>query len=999
MARQLLRESGRAKKVVDVNLVDVAGSPPSDWIGNKYRAIDNYFSSTSSMVTIWPPHGAVVKSRNPTFVYATNQDYSIAALDTNQYQFRVKVAGAADGTATVVNCPLGSSQITAWPADLAPGDYQVAFYDPSIAAWTSWRWFTVSSDAVSENIPAHNTGYALISAKARPRFKPDDLTAYSLGGAFRIAYDAMATRVGSAAALPTSAAVGSNSQLAQQELTYAADYAHLFWITGDTAYRDALVNRMFGDGSTTGMANWSFSSYGSDLALRFGGEALAIAYDACRSALTAPQNTSAVAALAKCADRLLNEPGFALCSSTFGTQGGRWPGQRALFGGHAHNTWLVASMICASLAGEDTAFSGAANSNIALNVPYALKWAGLTLRVMDPMLMDDGSYHERKGYGLSSTDFQAAMLCLGYACSFSWGNSVRTKEYARTFCRSFPSSDAFHAAPGGDDDSVQSSTDHREASAAARAGLAEYSIKLAVGSLSFTNTLASAALYGKAIDAHWLLPPTETLVDGLFISSLPTRHWTVFHTDPYNKERTSVWCGHNPDGAYNHTANTPGGWQMVSRGQSLFQHALLNDNNNQSRWSRTEGGAAETANGVLVHGTNYKCASNGFKGHNSSRRMVARRTQFKRTANIVETVEDLDLATDVSISSALCSNTAAYLYNLIAKPGAVEEIITVTVASVSGSSANAMTISGSVSGPITNIYSTGGYIDCASFSCQALGNTYVGGETFTLEIRKVSKARDFKVWFPEGVLVHGKHYVFPSARNVGYRFNTRDIRVPATATVAGDILTLTFTEGTGYPNGNNISFELSGATGGVTNFALTNGSWNGNVVGGGANVQVAGMTALGVGAGTLTGTLRCNVGPCATSTLTDPVQVNSRCRPVGDIVKAWAYPLVAPIGRVLNSSAWFSSELGFNGTVNSSADEYGGSSAQSPVYKRWHNMWTYGSLTEFFGWVGIFAPADVAITAYSQSVTGTAPNRVATVNLTINGTPYTRVYREATGDF
>lgn len=986
MAKHLIRRTLRGNTLPAVSLIDTYGAEPNDWLRQKYDGTVSYINADSVLVTVWPPHGAEVASTNPLLCAATSQDYNVSALDTATFPFQVKTWGALDATAVQVVSAAGVNSIPAWPTPLTPGAYEWRMQDP-VAGWTSWRTFVVRSDAVFDALPTMAGCYAVIAAKAAPRFKPADLSGYAPGGAQRTAYDAMVTRVASITGPPAVPAANSGATQGLGEITFVSDLCHLWWIDGVIARQTELVNRLVGNGTTTGLIQWPWATFTDDLGLRYGAEALALAYDSAKAVLTAPQRTACVAALAAAADRLLTAPGMAHTSFTVSTQGGRWPGQRAHFGGHTDGVFTVAAMVGAALVGDEVGFTGNQNSNIALNVPMLANWLPVVLRVMHPTQADDGSHFEGKGYAGHATDFHPALCAAGNAVGFSYAASARQRMFARTMSRAYPYTLAYHAGPGGHDDSVQ--WDNRHVAAARRSGEADFALQKTVGAITEAQMAQN-----KGIDYHWLPSANAALNALAFATHVACRYVTAVHTDPYNQDRISAWFKHQPDGVWNHPGNVVGGWVYSALGQALFLHGTLNDGNAQSRFSKAEDAQAAVSNGTVCFGTALTAAANGMRGSNHGRRTRTRRTQFAAQNGVVKIVQNLDEAADLCASIPATSSATGYLSDLSVKAAAVEQNITITVASVTGSTANACTVTGDVSGSITGTL-VNAYVDTSHFYCQIVGNVIVG-DTFTFQICKATKARKFQVWLPEGVLLDGAQYEFPSARPVGYRFYTRDVRAPSSASVTAGVLTLAFAGGVGRPNAESVQVEIKGVTGGGANFAAVNGVWAASVSAGGANISVN-VSAAAVSDGALTGPVLVNIAPSGPGTLTGDVTVACKSRAAGAQAVAALKPIKAPTGRVLNSPAWFTSDASLSGTIGYAADEQGGLSASDVVYHRWHNRFEYGSLTSLFDWLAAVVPAGVTVAGLGQVISGTTPNRLATLNLTVNGTAYSFVYSEATG--
>lgn len=972
--------TGTIAERVESAWVDLAGPEPSDWLRAKMDGTDRYILAASFQPYSRPWHGEELLTANPLLAASTSQAFSAASLDAQAFAFQVKAWLSDDATAVQVVSAPGVNMIPAWPTPLASGDYGWRMEDP-VAGWTAWRFFRVLAGATTETVTAMASALAAVTAKASPRFRPADLSGYDVGGPQRSAYDAMVARVAGVGAVP----VEPNWLV---ELPHVADLCHLYWITNNTTYRNALIDRLVGNGTTTGLAHWAWTTV-DEAQFRFGLIALALAYDSTKSTLSAPQRAAAVAALATAVERAVYHQDSRFTSSTAWTQGGRWPGQQSLFGGHAHNHWICASVAAAALAGDEVTYAGTAG--IETTVPLLLRWLPVTLRVMDPMLLDDGSYAEGKGYAGHSTDFQAALCAAGWALGYDWARSPRSKAFARTMNRAYPFSHAFHGGPGGDDDSV--AWDPRGVVAARRSGEPDYSLQRAIG------TITEARMSGnKAIDHHWLAPVAPEAGDTANIKALRTRQMSVFHTDVEDPERTSAWIKHQPDGMWNHAVNVLGGWTMVSRSQALFLHGHINDEAFQGQHSKAEVGQAATANGTVVFGADLTAAGNGTRGANHGRRTRSRLTYFERDAGgMVRLAQDLDEAADLCASIPTKTATGAWLADVAVKAEAKEQTITIRVTGVSGTGAAlTCTVSGSSLEPI--IGTATNHLDNPQFYAQVAG-TVVVGDTFTFDILRSAKARAYHVWLPEGVLLAGAHYEFPSARPVGYRFYTRNVQVPSSIVVgAGGTLMVEFPGGTGLPAGQVVQIEVNGVSGGVTGAASLNGPWSGVVTGGGASIS-ADVSAAGVGAGIPTGSpIRVNVGPSAAPALNSAVTVACRSRSAGPLASAQLIPVLTPTHRVLQDPSWFLGDAALPArTINHAADEHGGSPANSPIYHRWHNRFEYGSLSSLFSWLAVVAPAGVTVSGVTQVLSGTTPNRTAALRLTVNGTAYQVSIDEATG--
>lgn len=976
-----IEASDAAPSPASFSYTDTFGLPPQDWLQDRYDGINSWGNSETTLVAIWPSHGAEVGALNPMLCCATSQPFNTPALDSQVFPFQVKVWGAADGTATTVNSVAGSNVIPAWPSDLTPGDYAYRMQDP-IAGWTSWRGFRVRADAVHEDLPAIGAAYASVAAKAHPRMKPPApvLAAYGAGQLNRPAYDAMITRIGAIPAAPTAATAGGSQALA--ELTYCSDLVWAYYVDSNASHITALASRINGNGTTTGMALWPWATYVDDTVTRFGAIAFGIALDLLESvpgSITAPQLAAARAAAGVLVER--QNTYFAYISTTVGTLAGRWPGQRAISPGHNANGFACVTVPAIALVGHEADIT----VGQAAHVATLLKWLPVTLRTTDAYITDDGTYFEGgNGYGKHSTDFGAALFSAGHAVGFEWSRGARATSWAAKSNDLYPATEAFHAGEGGDDYSVGGSVDERQVSAARRAGIAQYLRERTLGGL--TEALLSS---DRAIDYKDLAPVAPAAATLPVRKAVHGRYVTALHSDPGSMLRTSHWLRHSPDGGWGHA---PGGWgwTMTQAGQAMFLHAVVNDNNIQSRHSKGEAGMAAAYNGIVCFGTTLTAASSGQRGGNRGRRVRTLTLQAEHDADTGVTF----VVQDITAATALCASipvttASAWLNDLVAKPAAVEQTFTVTV----NAGGTTFTVEGDVSGSLGAAFTSA--IDTTHFWCQVSG-TYVAGDVFTFQVQKVTKARAWNIGLPGGVLISGAHYVFPTARPVAVRFDTRDVRAFASATVSAGVLTLPPVGGVGLPGSQSVAVEISGVTGGTaTNATSCNAVHTGTVSADGLSVTVS-VGGLGVGNGTITGSIRANLGPSAPAGLGGTVTVACRSRTSAALAVAQHIPVKVPTSRTLNNPAWFLGDGAFAGTVNASADEYGGLAAGSKVYHRWHNLFGYGSQTELFDWLTITAPAGVVITGVSQSESGTAGSRVKTINLTADGEAYSFSVSEAT---
>lgn len=978
------------------------GAEPVDYMTPLMEGTSgNFWNSRSQLPPLCPRHGETIFCSTPMFSWPTVAETNSTANDNTQYTVRVY-----DSTDTIIHTFTSNNTVPPTPVDigaskagynhaqlttpLVAGNYSWDVHDPSTVTTSGRRYFTVAPGASSFIVPTKTNAYSTLVAKARPRFKPTVLSQYGVGQSREADKNQMVTRIGTIpVTVPTPSVdalegnrISADKTAILAELTYLADLAHLYWLTGNASYQTTAVERLVGDGSVSGMIYWQNGGTGvswtDDDIYRFHLMALSIGYDTFKAGLSAPQQAAAQSALAarikhgqQSAWRLVDPTG------TLSNKEGRWPGQASTFSGHAHNIRICVTLACAALAGDETSYASPTNSDCINTVPYWLAYAGQMLYWNDPMVYEDGSHGEGRGYANHSTDFSAAMACLGNAFGLLWTENPKQKSFGKVMQYLSPPTNAYHT--WGDGDDHNGKWDNRAVAAGRRAGgIPEVALSMATGSI----TLAQLA-QNKAIDYHWLSATAEPGTGSTLNKGYSYRYMSASHSSLTDMNRVSYFYPTAPDGVWNHKYVTPGSMAMSYKGQALFSHAGLYDFFN-SQHQRQEKGWGQAGSWVLC--ANEGAASNGVQGTNYARRTKTQTIKTISGTNVFGIVRDSSKSTNdmYSLPAKIAGTGTGYLWRIGVKPPSVDQKITITA-----TSSTTVDIVGTVSGSI----STGAsptFMNNSVFYGEVAG-AVVAGDVWEFYIVNATVAKSYNVHIGTGVQLVGKYYTYTSSQTPYITFNTRDVQAVTSVAVSSNVATITFPTTHGMSSGESCTVEVFGATPSAFNGVFT-ATW----------ASATTLTyPLTLANQTATGTVRVNLGPITTAALGDSIRVQSSANTTGGgRAIATVYPITTPASKTVNSVGWKYGDASLNfANMNASQTEWGSfHNYQSPIHHYFRNRLTYTASTSFIGWCAAIVPDNDSISGLVQTVTGVAPNRTFTVSLVNATKTYTAAISESTGD-
>jgi hypothetical protein len=972
---------GVAQRVAAVNYIATPGPQPvgsfnTDIRDAKYPA----WSGRSQDTPIEPAAYVSVKVSNPLFAATTWLEIN-ASIAATRWQF------------TVSTYPGGVQVAQFWtqygrnyefcPVDLAPGEYTYSYFDPVNNKTSATFQFTVATDAISINWPTFTDAYTRASTKARPRCKPADLSHYQVGGANYGSLQRLQTICATYPGTPVPAdAIGSS----QQESIRMQNLLHAFWITGDVQYQTEAIRRATTWIDWPKLAGSITIAYDDDR--RFYGIMLSLFYDTFGTVCgqTIRDKCHAQAGYRLYWPYFVAVPKLAGSSAhtlyyTYGLE----PLQSGYFAGHWHNEFAVENLIASGFAGDEATFSASYDS-LAAQISYLVPYSGVTLYYMDPTIAHDGSNYEHRGYSVHALDFHDAMCALGNIYGINYAALPKQKAFARTMALLYPPADSFHRSGTGDDTSLQ---DDRSATYAGRAAgsVVESSLSFYVAGETLTS------LEGEYTRSNCWLSPYSSVS----LSELTYKDWhvTLFmaaaHSDMLNKLRQSFYFPLQTYLSWNHAEPSAGSRYISSNGQALLRKAGWYDSTNtrfqyeESGWSLTQAGTVgmdgHTAGQAGVKHSNFVRRNRSF-----AQRVIADKHIFAIARNLTESYAQ-------STSQPVRTGTGnGYIAIPAAKEGCTEQTITALC------NGTTWTISGSVSGALGSASSLGGAGTVAEFdNPQCYFRIVVGsvapvnGDTFTFKLWKVTSAHclDVKIgnvalWFQD--------FVAPTARTWSIALPTADVQLATSVIGNGTTVTATLTHD--LPLGIPVTAEVSGATGGFTGL---------NAIFTVTPATATTVTWASAISGTATGAIRLNFAPSVTAA--NEVCIQNKMNAAAPLAKMKVTPVLPVTSVTANLIGWASGNTNpYAGTINAAAHELALAmypiTHQHPVVHVCRNRFNYASSTNgLFGCVAAIAVEDAEFRNLSQVITGTAPNRVATVSVDVENTTYIISWYEATKDY
>lgn len=544
-----------AARPADPLALDYTAAPEfnsTDWI---QVLLDNWNGPRAGVRPM--PHD-IVLTRAPFLVWPH------VGTDATRYQVNLRPIGGS----TLVLQPDRPGRNWLDAGDLGSGAYEWRVQHPLTQVWSDWRPFAIAANAVSYVVPSAAALVAHAAARPHPRSTPDDfenrLVRFRAGGDLHPYTLAATANLNSliGQTLFWENGSGFSNGLLGNQLERIPAFWWLWMIERNPAYRDEARRRLrwfstpYQPGRNEGFLLSSAgktSYFNDDIAATNLTRFLAFGWDAMKSLLTSQEQEDLLAAI-----------GFRLHEMTVDLTA--YP-MRADCLENSHD--IVGSMIGA-LTGLSLIGDAEVSARPALAADVAL-WAhnaDQALKTYNTFADQEGCHWHTLGYASTTFDRAQTLDMLGNIAGVDAFANPRTRGIVEAQMRLFPP------------DNTGASRIWNKPFGDATVGTPEWGNVLAFEPVYGTAEMArysqmkAATLKNYAEINEWYIArtsPNPSTAAPLFPAVVyPGAGMGAFHSDPLDRQRTSLWFRSSPEGADNHRHLDQNSFVLSARGTPLF---------------------------------------------------------------------------------------------------------------------------------------------------------------------------------------------------------------------------------------------------------------------------------------------------------------------------------------------------------------------------------------------------------------------------------------------